>query len=121
MSDFESELAKTPLRGAPADWRAEILRAARAVAPEAATPPWWRRWLAPQPLTLAAAWLVIATLWLATPANSETPRRADMTQMKAQVRAQRELLAELLRPAAPVPAAPSQQGATGPRRKHLPA
>jgi hypothetical protein len=122
MSDFESELAKTPLRPAPADWRGEILRAARSAAPEAvpSSAAWWRRWLAPQPLTLAAAWVVTATLRLATPAESPAPRTSDLAQMKAQIRAQQKLLAELLNPpgSVPAPAPPRQQGAWLQRRKH---
>ena len=122
MSDFETKLAKTPLRRAPAEWRGEILRATRSAAAEAApsSVAWWRRWLAPQPLSLAAAWVVIATLRFATPAEPPPPQTADVAQMKAQIRAQQKLLAELLHPPIPVPPAPpvGQQGAWLQRRKH---
>ena len=121
MSDFESDLTKIPLRRAPLDWRGDILRAARAGAPERDPLPWWRRCLAPQPLTLAAAWLVIAGLQLMTPADAPVRQRANSDQLKAQIRAQRKLLAELLQPARVAPATSGKQGAAVPRWKPHPA
>ena len=133
MNDFESDLAKTRLRGAPAEWRGEILRAARSAATDDDAPvrestrqgalasPRGRRWLAPQPLALAAAWLVIAVLRMATPAEPAAAPTADVAQIKAQIRAQQKLLAELLRPEVPAPTPQRRQGATIPRQKHQPA
>ena len=120
MSDFESDLAKTPLRGAPAEWRGEILRAAHALSAEPALPTWWRCWLAPQPLTLTAAWIIIILLQVATPKESAAPCMTSLSQIQAEIRAQQKLLAELLPPPAPA-APPGQQGAALARRKHQPA
>ena len=121
MSDFESELAKTPLRGAPADWRREILRAARAAASKPRAEAWWRRLLAPQPVALAAAWVIIVVLQAATPKEPSMPRMTNLAQVIAEIRAQQQLIAELLRTAAPAPAQPHREGATVSRRKHQPA
>src|SRR4051794_13461284 len=80
MKDFESQLSELPTRSAPANWRADILRNARAAAPEAHVAPWWRSWLTPQPIALAAAWLVIAFLALSTPEESTPPPPATLAQ-----------------------------------------
>ena len=119
MSDFESELSRTPLRGVPPDWRGNILRAARAAA-EPPPSPWWRRWIAPQPLALAAAWGIIIALQVATPKESARPL-TNLAEAKAQLHAQQTLLAELLQSPAPPPAQRPRQGVMVPRRKHQPA
>jgi hypothetical protein len=120
MSDFESDLAKTPMRGNPPEWRGEILHAARAAVAETAAPPWWRWWVTPQRFTLGTAWLIIVVLRFATPAEPMATPSPNIAQIQAQIRAQQKLLAELLQPAAPAPARVDQQGATVSRRKHLP-
>ena len=65
-SELEKQLMKQPLRTAPAEWRAEILREARIAAvqpPAVATG--LRSWLWPAPrawAALAACWLVLLTV-----------------------------------------------------------
>jgi len=71
LDEFEKEMQRQPLRQVPPEWRAAILRSARAAAasrsslltPHAVS--WWREWLWPSPKAwagLAAVWLVIAGL-----------------------------------------------------------
>ena len=66
-SDFEESLRRQSIRPVPAQWRGEILRAARA---QPAASPWWREWLWPHPQAwgaLAAAWGIIILLHVAAP------------------------------------------------------
>jgi hypothetical protein len=79
--DFEQQLRRQPLRGMPAGWREEILRAARTAddARSAATAPtavaWWREWLWPCPQAwagLAALWMGVLGLNLTAPSNEVT-------------------------------------------------
>lgn len=71
MNDFEQHLRRRPLEGVPAEWRAEILKSARAgeiVAPRVnVSERRWapllatvRAWLWPHP----GAWASLAALWL---------------------------------------------------------
>jgi hypothetical protein len=103
--DFEQKLSRQPLRQAPPEWRAEILRAARAASAHAAVPakPRLRDYLAlllwPSPRAwgaLAAAWVVIVAANLAM--NSGGPGRASSPAPMAggSWRQQQRLMAELL-------------------------
>lgn len=125
MNDLETILSRIPPRPVPSPWRAEILRAARAVAPELAcnlvgqdaqltdgrqnacptttTPAWWRRWISPQRLGFAAAWLIIAILRASTPDGDTAPSPATVAQFEERVSMQWTLIAELLHPPAPSP------------------
>jgi len=115
--DFEKKLERQPMRAVPAEWRAEILRKAVAAVSdrrslalykrrsETAATAWWRDWLWPRPLawgSLAAVWVVIAALYLATPATpaltakQQTPLSREMMQCLAE---QRREMAALLDPA----------------------
>lgn len=77
LDDFEQHLARQPLRNLPAEWRAEILDAAREPAPRGAQSPRppapeslfasltaktarWREWFWPSP----AAWGALAACWV---------------------------------------------------------
>jgi hypothetical protein len=104
--DFENQLQRQPLRAAPAEWRAEILQAARSAspprAPRLAPPasPWWREWLWPSPQAwagLAAAWIAIAVLKGVSSRNEmakQTPKPSPETETI--LAAQRRELARLL-------------------------
>ncbi|PYK58897.1 MAG: hypothetical protein DME21_14645, partial [Verrucomicrobia bacterium] len=65
--DFEKQLQRQPLRKIPAEWRGEILDAARrAHEPQPSQPAsWWRALLWPCPQAwagLAAVWVLILAL-----------------------------------------------------------
>ena len=62
MIDFEDFLKQQPLRRIPAQWRGEILAAAKPPrAKEKPTQsPWWLAWLWPSPV----AWAGVACAWL---------------------------------------------------------
>lgn len=116
MSDFEKSLSRIPLHPAPAEWRAEILRTARAAAPDPAPAPWWQRWLTPQRIALAAVWLLIAILRSATQEESTVSAPASVAQLETRVSVQLALIAELLNPPAPPPRPPPPHGAVLSRR-----
>lgn len=119
MNDFESRLSEIPLRTSPSAWRAEILRNARAAAPEAAIEPWWRPWLRPHRLALAAAWVVIISLrlFVSEEEASQSPQ-APLADWRARVEARKEALARLLTPPATVePEPPAPHGAAFFRRQ----
>ena len=103
MKDLESQLAGQPLRSAPPEWRAHILRNARAVSLETPAVPWWRGWLSPQPIALAAAWLVIGFLAFSTPEERPAPAPATLAQWEEHLKLQQELLAESVPPSEPRP------------------
>lgn len=111
---FENKLSSQPLKRVPAEWRAEILAAARAeAAPRPASPASRFVWLAalerrlasllwPHPRAwagLAAAWVLILAVNLsmreATPARMERPVQP-AAELAADVRQQRLMLAELM-------------------------
>jgi hypothetical protein len=77
MSEFEDYLRQQSQRRIPAEWRREILNAARQQPAAEATiqPPWWRAWLWPAPAAwagVAGAWVLIIGLNLASrPSASE--------------------------------------------------
>jgi hypothetical protein len=55
--------------------------------------------LSPQPVALAGAWLIIVGLQFATPDETPASRPASVALLKAHVREQQQLIAELLNPA----------------------
>jgi len=104
--DFEKKLERQPMRAVPPEWRAQILREARLAATPEPAPwlAWWRELLWPRPVawgSLAAAWVVIAALYLATPATpvltakQQTPLSRETMQCLAE---QRREMAALLDP-----------------------
>jgi hypothetical protein len=81
-SDFEKRLDKLTIRPTAAEWRDEIMRAAR-TPPGSVTsdvaPPWWREWLWPCPkawLGLAAAWGIVLLLQTTEPSEPGEPNNA---------------------------------------------
>jgi hypothetical protein len=128
--DFENQLQRQPLRAAPAEWRAEILQAARvSVSPHTShlaprTSPWWLEWLWPCPQAwagLAAVWLVILGLNSTTASRSvEIAKQSPRSSPEAEttLAAQRRELARLLdnfSEPAPAPKA----GPPGPRSENV--
>jgi len=128
--DFEKKLERQPMRAVPAGWRAQILREAVAAVSdrrslaqykrrsETAATAWWRELLWPRPMawgSLAATWVVIAALYLATPptpvltAKQQTPLSRETMQCLAE---QRREMAALLDSADERPASqqPKQSG-----------
>lgn len=103
MSEFEKQLASQPLKAVPTEWRAQILKEARAEAPRevaATSPPplsWLRELLWPHPQAwgaLAAVWMVIAAFQCFTPvgpsanaAVAKAPTTSVMEQRRELVRA----------------------------------
>jgi hypothetical protein len=109
--DFESQLQRQPLRGLPAEWRREILSAAQeAVAQSEPVKPavpvsWWRELLWPCPqawVGLAAVWVLIAGLNLATNRGEARPKLEARREITPEERMafieQQQLLARLLEP-----------------------
>ena len=107
MNEFEKQLASQPVKSIPAEWRAQILGAARAQAgreiPAARVQPlsWLRDLLWPGPQAwgaLAAVWIVVAVFHFITPgaarASGETMARTKVIS----VAEERRELAELLDP-----------------------
>ena len=117
--EFENQLQRQPLRAAPSEWRAEILRQANdSVGADvrrlrlhgnenqslltSAPTTWWREWLWPSPQAwagLAAVWLVILGLNATTASRStdmvkQSPKPSP--EMDASLAAQRRELARLL-------------------------
>ena len=109
--DFEKQLKQRPLRQAPAEWRAEILGAAKAAAnksarEEAGASVWttFKDWitagmeLRPKALAgLAAIWILIFALHFSTHDDSHfaVSRKPESKQIMAEVREQRLFFAEL--------------------------
>ena len=112
--EFERKLQATRLKGLPAEWRGEILAAARSLAPTPATQPvkasvqvagWWSGFIRifdPYPRAwagLAAVWLVIFGLSQAGSPGGQKPAAmaAQVTpEMLADLKPQQKLYAELL-------------------------
>jgi hypothetical protein len=116
VDELESRLARLPLRPAPAEWRLQILQAAQATRPAERGAAWWQRWLTPQRLTLAGAWLVILLLRATVPGESghgAPPSVAGWPQLWA---ARQQMLARLLNQPAPEAEPRFPQGAVFPRR-----
>jgi len=140
--DFEKQLQRQPLRAAPAEWRAEILRQANVAADvrrlkldsnadegdqsllTSAATPWWREWLWPSPQAwagLAAVWLVILGLNATTASRSiEIAKQSPKTspEVETTLAAQRRELARLLDNfSEPTPA--PKAGPPGPRSENV--
>jgi hypothetical protein len=98
MNEFEKQLAGRPLKSVPAEWRAQILGAARAQArevPASARPLQWLRelfWPNPQAWgALAAIWIVIAAFESITPAGPSTQTAVAKAPVTSVAEQQREL------------------------------
>jgi hypothetical protein len=99
-SDFEESLRRQSIRPVPAQWRGEILRAARA---QPAASPWWREWLWPHPQAwgaLAAAWGIIILLHVAAPGDSAEKGKTALASWQdfAFLRQETEIIALLTDP-----------------------
>lgn len=68
LDDFEQRLARTPLRAPPADWRQEILAAARESSPAHPAPA-----AQPRPTATAVPWLALLRRLAALPAPWAVP------------------------------------------------
>ena len=101
MHDFENRLKQQPLRRIPAQWRGEILAAAKPIESKQkpADFPWWRAWLWPSP----PAWACVGCAWLlviALTAGSPPPGSAAFVLPQIDEQAflqQRQLALELFR------------------------
>jgi hypothetical protein len=127
--DFENQLQRQPLREVPGEWRAEILRSARAASHETSPPTphvvaWWREWLWPSPQAwagLAAVWMVIVGLNATAPTEPGAVAKRSPTpsvEVDSTLAAQRRELARLLdnnfsepTPAPKSPPGPRSEGA----------
>jgi hypothetical protein len=118
MDELETRLARLPLRPAPAAWRLQILAAAQAARPAERGARWWQRWLSPQRLALAAAWLLILFLHLSAPVATRRATPASTVDWRHGWDVRQELLARLLAPPVAAPQEPprSPQGAAFWRR-----
>jgi hypothetical protein len=77
MNEFEKQLASRPPKSVPAEWRAQILKEARAASgapvPSAFPLSWLRELLWPNPQAwgaLAAIWIVMAAFQFMTPGTA---------------------------------------------------
>ena len=112
MEPFEEHVRRQPLREIPADWRGQILSAARAAAPEMSRVPMQeslsvrlrqqiKAWLWPHPLAwsaLGACWLVIAAVIfsLREPAPVMAQKEAPVTaETLTELKQERLMFAEL--------------------------
>ena len=134
---MKNNLQRRPLRPVPAEWRADILAAARAsvLEPQAQSPvpsflstlnslPVWKDlstvlWPCPQAWAgLAAVWLVILAVNHATADKTPALAQASLPpspEMIRLVREQRRELAQLLEPLEPPPAEPPKPFIPRPR------
>lgn len=127
---FEKRLDRLPQRPIPAEWRAQILSAARqTVSPSPATRIQNSRWSAisallwPHPKAwagLSAVWVLIVCLDLgarepARPELARQPLSPPSPQMRQLLREQEQLLAELAGPSEPIRAVPARPQAAQPR------
>ncbi len=75
FDEFEKRLKKQTFRAIPSEWRKEILKAvtigeSTEIGGLRTKPSFWRQWLWPSPIAwggVAAAWIVIIALNMATP------------------------------------------------------
>lgn len=117
MNDLESRLARLPLRSAPVEWRLQILHAAQAARPAERVAPWWARWLTPQRLALAGAWLLILWLRLSSPGEAGPGAPTTVAGWHELWTARQQMVARLLsQPAAPEAEPNFHQGAVLVRR-----
>lgn len=101
---FEELLRSQPLRGAPADWKAEILDASETVVPGGSG---WRAWLWPSPVAwaaLAAGWMLAVGLNLSAGAPSSAAGAPSPALLGERLRILNEL-ADTRPPAPPTPGA----------------
>jgi len=107
MNDLEKQLANQPLKTIPAEWRVDILGAAKAqsrskaTAPRFNAPHWLRELLWPCPQAwgvLAALWFVIAVLQFATRDGAPSTVKQVADANIVSVAELRRELAELLGP-----------------------
>jgi hypothetical protein len=115
--DFEEYLRRQSIRPVPAQWRGEILRAARA---QPVASPWWREWLWPSPRAwagLAAAWGVILLLTVTAPDERAAGGRGATSarQAFAMLQEETEIIAQLSVSEESRPAPPPQPAAPQPR------
>lgn len=119
--EFERQLQRQPLRTVPAEWRSEILRAARAESrprPSTLTPrPSWLSTLNPRLSTLLwpcpEAWAAMAAIWVASlvlhfntdqaPARVANQKKPTPPEAFMAFAERRELLSELLGSSGPPP------------------
>ena len=111
--DFENKLERQQLRRLPADWREEILSAAREASPHPAAPIPQRSWLAiltpqlstllwPSPkawAALAAAWVLVFAIQLSLrdePALTARHTNPASPEMRMVLEQQKRLLAKLV-------------------------
>lgn len=91
MNDrFEETLRRQTFRQTPVSWRREILGAITET-----VSPWWREWLWPSPVawaTVAAMWVLIALLQLATP----LPRGNGVHLSSEAIKQRQVLMAQIL-------------------------
>ena len=118
-SDFEEYLRGQSFRPIPAQWRGEILRAARA---QPAAAPWWREWLWPCPAAwagLAAAWGIIFLLSATSPEEPAEARQAVPAPgwAFAMLRQETEIIAQLSGSEENRPALPPQPAALKPHSR----
>ena len=127
--DFENRLRSQALRGIPEHWRAEILsKACTAARPEPSEHGGWAIWrralvnaLWPCPKAwagLAAIWLVILGVNVATQDKSKTVAQHTIQSSTVQLMAWKErerLLTELIGPADTTAAVPRKPAGPGPR------
>lgn len=129
--DFEQTLREQAWREIPPGWRQEMLRKARqAAAPRRAVAPensLWTvllGWLWPSPRAwagLAAVWMMIALVNLATPQPelySQTASQTPVSAELAQLRQQRQLMVELLNSGAAGPVSPKSGKNPAPRSEN---
>jgi len=100
MNDFEKQLAGRPLKSVPAEWRAQVLGAARAqeraVEVPASRQPlsWLRELFWPNPKAwgaLAAVWIVIAAFQFSTPAGPSSNAAVAKAPITSVMEQRREL------------------------------
>ena len=113
MNEFEKQLARQPMKSIPAEWRAEILKAAGASQKGGVTPSvppivsWLQElfWPCPQAwAALAGLWLVIAGIAFTMPDGQRNESAKEMAKAEiVSVAEQRRELAELLNTAADAP------------------
>jgi hypothetical protein len=116
--DFEDYLRRQSIRPVPAQWREEILRAARPQ-PQSAVSSWWQEWLWPCPRAwagLAAAWGFIFLLHLTTPDDPASRQAGSASwQSFAFLQQESEIIAQLSAPEESRPAPAPPPAATKPR------